>query len=117
MALKGRSLTSVHSAASSASSVPALVLKEVLAALRSPTIESIKWAYLYAGLGLAVNLVASQLNNNKRWFGRRASIRINTELSSQIYQKILVRKNTGTAAGLGKIVSACSDAVAGHERN
>lgn len=86
-------------------SVPALVLKEVLAALRKPGPATIKRAYLLAGLGLIAHATRLEIELNKRWFGRRASVRANTEICSQIYRKILVRTTTGTPAGVGKIVS------------
>ncbi|KAF9533294.1 hypothetical protein CPB83DRAFT_880389 [Crepidotus variabilis] len=58
-----------------------------------PTPESRTKAYIYAFLAFGVSLLKAQTEAQHLWYGRRASIRIRSELMASIYDKALKRKD------------------------
>ncbi|KAL7409478.1 hypothetical protein BDY24DRAFT_218614 [Mrakia frigida] len=89
-------------------------LNQILDAIEDPTSEKIAKAYALTVVSFLLALVKVQTELNKRWFGRRASIRSNTQMASAIFQKSLIRKDTsgvaeGKGAGVGKIIQLMSN--------
>lgn len=109
-------------------------IKQIIEALGDPTPEKISKAYVLAGLALLASLAKGQTDLNKvsaneeqmaevataeklipsssqLWRGRRAAIRVNTQIAGAIFSKALVRQDASGvgegkgASGVGKIVS------------
>jgi len=92
-------------------------LKQILDAIQDPTSEKIAKAYGLTVFSFLLSLLKVQTELNKRWFGRRASIRSNTQMACSIFKKSLIRKGTsgvaeGKRAGVGKIVSSTLGSIA-----
>lgn len=75
----------------------------ILEAIDDPDQRHHSAAYVYAALTLLCNLLKSQADLNHLWHGRRAQIRMRTELMITIYDKALKRKDLSGAIDTGKM--------------
>lgn len=89
-------------------------IKQIIDALASPTPASLSKAYVLAGLALVASMAKAQTDVNRLWRGRRAAIRVNTQIAGAIFRKALVRKDASGvgegkgASGTGKIMQLMS---------
>ncbi|KAF8890823.1 multidrug resistance-associated ABC transporter [Gymnopilus junonius] len=102
-------------------------LKHILDAIdeKNPTPEGKAKAYIYSFLAFLCTLLKAQADAQHLWFGRRASVRLRSELMASIYDKALKRRDfsgvvdkdkgkdgasdSQTGADIGKIVNLMSN--------